>query len=88
MHHAPGIGRHRPHSLHQHHHQVLQLDVQGTPQAWISLNEATLAYATDSVAWTLGAEPLQVMRGGINAAHGRQSLISVHPIIALRGASK
>jgi len=71
--------------MHQH---VLQLDIQGTPQRWITLEQAALHYATDTVAWVDGAEPLRTLRGGINAATGRQSMIDVHPIIALRGAPR
>ena len=69
------------------HHHVLQLDIQGTPQAWITTQEAALHYATDAVAWFDGAGPLASLRGGWNVAAGRQSVIDVHPIIALRGAS-
>jgi len=47
--------------------QVLQLDIQGTPQAWISPEQAALHYATEDVAWTIGDEPLVVLRGGYNA---------------------
>lgn len=50
------------------HSTVLQLDIQGTPQAWIGL-EATL-------------------RGGWNAVSGRQSLIAVAPIVAVRGHAR
>lgn len=64
---------------------VLQLDIQGTPQAWISLEQAALHYASDAVAWEEGTGPLTIMRGGWNVASGRQSQISVHPIIAVRG---
>jgi hypothetical protein len=71
--------------MHQH---VLQLDIQGTPQRWISLEQAAVHYATDSVAWVEGTEPLRVLRGGRNAATGRLSTIAVHPIVALRGASR
>jgi hypothetical protein len=70
------------------HSHVLQLDIQGTPQAWISLEQAVLHYATDSVAWEEGHGPLAVMRGGWNAVSGRQSLIEVHPIIAVRGQAR
>lgn len=66
---------------------VLQLDLVGTPQGFIRLQDATLAYATGAVAWTLG-EPLAVMRGGTNARTGTQSLMEVHPIIALRGQAR
>ena len=32
--------------------QILQLDVQGMPQEWITPEDAACYYATDSVAWT------------------------------------
>jgi hypothetical protein len=64
---------------------VLQLDVSGRPQAWISPNEAATLYASDAVAWTLG-EPCMVLRGGIQRISGLQSRIELHPIIAVRGA--
>jgi hypothetical protein len=63
---------------------VLQLDVSGRPQAWITPREAALLYACDGVAWTLG-RAFQVLRGGIQRATGLQSRIEVHPIIAVRG---
>ncbi len=64
---------------------VLQLDVSGRPQAWITPREAAVIYASDGVAWTLG-EPCHVLRGGIQRATGAQSRIEVHSIIAVRGA--
>jgi hypothetical protein len=63
---------------------VLQLDVSGRPQAWVSPREAAILYACDEIAWTLG-ETFQVLRGGIQRATGLQSRIEVHPIIAVRG---
>jgi HNH endonuclease len=71
-----------------HHSHVLQLDIQGTPQAWISLEHAALHVATGSVAWVDGDGPLATLRGGYNVAHGRQSVIDIHPIMALTGAPK
>jgi len=70
------------------HSTVLQLDIQGTPQAWISLEQAALHYATDSVAWADGDGPLAVLRGGWNSVTGLQSRLAVHPIIAVRGQSR
>jgi 5-methylcytosine-specific restriction endonuclease McrA len=64
---------------------VLQLDVSGRPQAWISAREAAVLYASDAIAWTLGST-CQVLRGGIQRATGRQSRIEVHSIVAVRGA--
>jgi len=75
--------------MHSHpHSHVLQLDIQGTPQAWISLEHAATHMATGSVAWVDGDGPLATLRGGFNAARGRQSVIEVHPIVALQGASR
>jgi 5-methylcytosine-specific restriction endonuclease McrA len=65
--------------------EVLQLDVSGRPQAWISAREAACIYATDGIAWTLG-RTFFVLRGGIQRRTGLQSRIEVHPIIAVRGA--
>lgn len=64
---------------------VLQLDISGRPQAWITPREAAVLYASDAIAWTLGAT-FHVLRGGIQRTTGRQSRIEVHPIIAVRGA--
>ena len=65
--------------------EVLQLDVSGRPQAWISSREAAVIYASDGVAWTLG-DPFFVLRGGMQRRTGLQSRIEVHPIIAVRGS--
>ena len=70
------------------HHDVLQLDIRGTPQRWITPEQAALHYATGTVAWVGGTTPLHVLRGGINAVTGLRSTIEVHPIVALRGAPR
>jgi hypothetical protein len=67
---------------------VLQLDIQGTPQAWITPEQAAVCHAIDAVAWVDGAGPLRCLRGGWNAGCGRQSLIEVFPIMALKGVSR
>jgi 5-methylcytosine-specific restriction endonuclease McrA len=64
---------------------VLQLDVSGRPQAWMTVKEAAVLYASDAIAWTLG-EAFHVMRGGLQRSTGMQSRIELHPIIAVRGA--
>jgi 5-methylcytosine-specific restriction endonuclease McrA len=64
---------------------VLQLDISGRPQAWISAREAAVLYASDGVAWTLG-DAFQVLRGGTQRSTGLQSRIELHPIVAVRGA--
>jgi hypothetical protein len=63
---------------------VLQLDVSGRPQAWITTKEAAVLYASDGIAWTLG-DAFHVMLGGIQRATGMQSMIELHPIVAVRG---
>ena len=73
---------------HPLHRQVLQLDIQGTPQAWISVEHAATHHAGGAVAWCDGAGPLRTLRGGWNVAAGRQSVIEVFPIIALRAAAR
>jgi len=65
--------------------EVLQLDLSGRPQAWISAKEAAVIYASDGVAWTVG-DTFYVLRGGMQRRTGLQSRIEVHPIIAVRGA--
>ena len=64
--------------------EVLQLDVSGRPQAWISSREAAVIYATGGVGWTLGA-PFCVLRGGLQRRTGLQSRIEVHAIVAVKG---
>jgi hypothetical protein len=68
--------------------QVLQLDIQGTPQAWISLEQAATHVASGAVAWHDGAGPLARWRGGVNAQSGQRSQIEIHPILALHGVAR
>jgi 5-methylcytosine-specific restriction endonuclease McrA len=70
------------------HSTVLQLDIQGTPQAWIGLEQAALHYAAGCVIWEDGAGPLATLRGGWNVAAGRQSRTEVAPIVAVRGQAR
>jgi hypothetical protein len=65
--------------------EVLQLDMSGRPQAWVSAREAAVIYACDGIAWTLG-DTFVVLRGGTQKRTGLQSRIEVHPIIAVRGS--
>ncbi|KQV52847.1 restriction endonuclease [Pelomonas sp. Root1217] len=69
-------------------HDVLQLDITGLPQAWISIEQAAGYVATRSVAWSLGDTPVAVLRGGMNVRTGRQSVLEVPAILALRGNSR
>lgn len=69
-------------------HDVLQLDITGLPQAWISVEQAASLVATGAIVWSAGDKPLAVLRGGFNSATGRQSRLEVPAIVALRGASR
>jgi 5-methylcytosine-specific restriction endonuclease McrA len=65
--------------------EVLQLDISGRPQAWLSAKEAAALYANDAIAWTIG-DPFLVLRGGIQRRTGQQSRMELHPIVAVHGA--
>lgn len=64
--------------------KILQLDVKGVPQSWVSPERAACYYATGDVGWSVG-DPFMTMHGGTNAASGLQSSIDLAPIIAVRG---
>lgn len=68
--------------------RVLQLDVQGTPTAWISIAQAASHASRDAIAWQDGHTPLCRLRGGFNAVRGTQSILDIYPIIALQGCAK
>lgn len=74
--------------MHDSKHEVLQLDITGQPQAWISIEQAAGHVARRCVAWSLGASPLAVLRGGTNVLSGRQSRLEVPAILALGGQSR
>jgi HNH endonuclease len=65
---------------------VLKLDISGIPQAWVTVEDAAHYYATKSVAYTMG-EPCAVLRGGYSKLTSLRSQLSIHPILAVRGAS-
>ena len=63
---------------------ILKLAGNGIPQAWLSVEEATLHYAAGEVTWEAGA-PIATLHGGTNAASGRRSEITVNSIIGVSG---
>lgn len=65
---------------------VLRLDSAGTPCKWIDTEKAAYYVTKGLVAWSLG-EPATVMRGGINADSGEQSLLELPSIMAIKGAT-
>lgn len=66
--------------------RVLKIDISGVPQMWVGVEEAARYYATDSVAYTLGEECVR-LHGGRSRLTGLRSVLDIHPIIAVNGAS-
>ena len=65
------------------HHDILALDIAGTPVRWIGAQTAAGYYASGKIAWELGDAPIH-LRGGFNHA-GLQSGLAIAPIVAVRG---
>jgi len=65
-------------------HDILALDVAGTPVRWIDFEAAAAYYAAGKVRWELGSDRL-VLRGGINRLLGRRSTLEIAAIIAIDG---
>ena len=63
---------------------ILELDTAGTPNRWISPKKAAEHMTKGHVAWSVGLSRV-VLRGGINSISGRQSLLELPPIIAIKG---
>jgi 5-methylcytosine-specific restriction endonuclease McrA len=63
---------------------ILQLDVNGQPNKWITWQDAAVYHAKGLVSWELG-EVETVIRGGNNRATGQQSVIKTSSIIAVKG---
>ena len=67
--------------------RVLSLDANGRILDWMSWQDAACLYVRDAVAWTLG-DPCLTLHGGWNRQSGRQSLLSLHPIVASKGRAR
>lgn len=66
--------------------KILKLDVNGTPNEWVTHQDAIVYHAKGLVAWQLGEGQGDVMfRGGENRLTGTQSRIVTAPIIAVKG---
>jgi len=63
---------------------VLQLDVSGIPQQWITYEESAYHYAKGNVAWAMGAVDFDIY-GGTSAATGERSKLTINTIIAVDG---
>jgi hypothetical protein len=65
-------------------HDILVLDVAGTPVRWVDHESAAGYYASGKVRWELGNDRI-VLRGGISREHGRRSELEIAAIIAIDG---
>jgi len=65
-------------------HDILALDVAGTPVRWIDCEAAASYYASGKVRWELGSDRV-VMHGGISRLHGVRSTLEIAAIIAIDG---
>lgn len=66
--------------------RILRLDKTGTPEAWISREDAAVLYAKKHVLWEIGnSDPIF---GGTNRVLGSRSRFDLAPIIATDGLSK
>lgn len=65
---------------------ILELDAAGTPSRWIDPERAVYLINKGRMAWSIGDTPI-VMRGGINAVTGKQSVLELPPIIAIKGST-
>lgn len=63
---------------------VLQLDVAGNPQKWITYEDSAYHYAKGNVAWSMGGVDFDI-RGGTCALTGERSVLSINTIIAIKG---
>lgn len=65
-------------------HDILALDLAGTPVRWIDHESAAGYYTSGKVRWELGSTRT-VLHGGISRLHGRQSTLEIAAIIAIDG---
>ena len=68
-------------------HDVLQLDIAGTPQDWLSFEEAASLIYAGSVGWSFGPK-IATLRGGVSRLSGEQSTLDIPAVIATSGQSK
>ena len=68
--------------------EVLVLDIAGLPVRWSTAEGVAGDYAGGKVAWELGdLACATLLRGGVNAVSGLQSVLHVRSIVAIRGES-
>ena len=68
-------------------HAVLQLDRAGTPQDWISVQDAATLICADHVAWSAGPR-IATLHGGVSRASGVVSTLDIPAILATTGQAR
>jgi len=63
---------------------ILQLDIGGNPQNWITYEDSAYHYSKGNVAWAMGSVDFDIY-GGTCAATGERTVLSINTIIAVRG---
>ena len=64
--------------------RVLALNISGMPDKWLNYEESAVYYAKDLVAWSMAPVSFD-LHGGINAKTGKQSILTINTIIAIKG---
>lgn len=62
---------------------ILQLDITGIPYKWVTFQTATILYARDKIAWTIGKNNYKIM-GGIQRITGNRSFFILDSIISVK----
>ena len=63
---------------------VLQLDVAGNPNRWITYEDSAYYYSKELVAWSMGEVDFTIF-GGTNASTGNRSSLTMNTIVAIKG---
>ncbi len=66
--------------------QILALDAAGAPHRWLHVEDAIFYKAKNLVAWEFGDQEF-TLHGGVNAATGRRSTMSVRSIVSIAGGT-
>jgi len=64
--------------------RVLALNISGMPDKWLNYEDTACYYAKGLVAWDMAPITFD-LHGGINAKTGKQSILTINTIIAVKG---
>lgn len=63
---------------------ILQLDVAGNPQQWITYQDSAYHMAKNNIAWSMGGVDFDI-HGGTCAKTGERSVLTINTIVAIKG---